>query len=136
MNLVVDANVVIATLVKDGKTVEAFVNPLLSLHAPEFILEELLKYVKEISAKTHRSLESLSLMISDVLSLVEIASRRDIEPFLANARLISPDPKDDMYLALALKLVCPLWSNDARLKEQRDVQVYSTEEILKVLSLL
>lgn len=133
MNIVVDANMVIATLVKDGKTTEAFVNSRLSLYAPEFILEELLKYGEEIAAKTHRSLESLSLMISEILSLVQIVPRSEIEPFLDKARSISPDPKDDVYLALALKLACPLWSNDTRLKEQKEIQIYSTDELLRVL---
>lgn len=136
MNLVVDANIVIATLVKDGKTTEAFINPLLSLYAPEFILEELLKYGEEIAAKTHRSLESLSLMISEILSLVQIIPRNEIEPFLDKVRSISPDSKDDMYLALALKLACPLWSNDTILKEQKEIQIYSTDELLRVLPTL
>lgn len=136
MNFVVDANIIIATLVKDGKTTEAFINPLLSLYAPEFILEELLKYAEEISVKTHRSLESLSLMISEILSLVQIVQRDEIEPFIDKVRSISPDPKDDVYLALALKLACPLWSNDAKLKEQKAVKVYSTEDILRMLPTL
>ena len=50
---------------------------------------------------------------------------------MEKARKISPDEKDTVYLALALKLRCGLWSNDKDLKEkQNSVQVYSTEELI------
>lgn len=49
------------------------------------------------------------------------------------AKNISPDEKDMVYLALAMKLRCGLWSNDGDLKEKQDViQVYSTEELIKM----
>jgi len=49
------------------------------------------------------------------------------------AKEISPDPDDVAYLALALHLGCPLWSNDKALKKQTKVKVYSTQELLQRL---
>ena len=51
--------------------------------------------------------------------------------FIDGAERISPDPKDTSYFALALKLNCPIWSNDKKLKEQNKIKIYSTEEIVK-----
>ena len=39
------------------------------------------------------------------------------------------DPKDTPFLALALHLECPLWSDDAHLKRQSLVPCYLTFEI-------
>ena len=57
----------------------------------------------------------------------------EIRPFLKIAINISPDIKDVPYLALALKLNIPIWSNDKELKEkQKHVRVYSTPELLNL----
>ncbi|MHA1105899.1 MAG: PIN domain-containing protein [Promethearchaeota archaeon] len=45
---------------------------------------------------------------------------------------ISPDPKDTIYLALAIALKSKIWSNDKKLKHGQDkITVFSTEELLK-----
>ena len=41
------------------------------------------------------------------------------------------DEKDTPYIALALKLNCPIWSNDTDLKKQNKVKVYNTKELLE-----
>jgi len=47
-------------------------------------------------------------------------------------RRVSPDINDVLYLALALKLNCPVWSNDRKLKNQNAVRIYSTQEIIRI----
>lgn len=36
------------------------------------------------------------------------------------------------YFALALKLKCPIWSNDKKLKEQNIITIYHTHELSKL----
>ena len=41
------------------------------------------------------------------------------------------DPKDTVYLALALNLNCSLWSNDKDLKEnQSEVEILTTRDMM------
>jgi predicted nucleic acid-binding protein len=47
--------------------------------------------------------------------------------------LAIPDPDDIDFTALALKLDCPLWSNDKELKQQTVVKVFSTSELISFL---
>ena len=131
MKLVVDSNIIIACLIKGGKTAELLVNPALQLYAPEFIVEEISKYKDEILGKTHRNLESFSLILSDILSIITIVPHSSILKYIIEGERISPDEKDKSFFALALHLSCPIWSNDKMLKNQKEVLVYSTEEILK-----
>ncbi len=42
------------------------------------------------------------------------------------------DPRDTPFLARALHLECPIWSDDAHLKQQSYVPCYSTREFLSL----
>ncbi len=43
------------------------------------------------------------------------------------------DEKDTPFLALALQLNCPVWSNDKHFKQQNIAEVYTTEKISELL---
>ncbi|MEJ2252311.1 MAG: PIN domain-containing protein [Candidatus Lokiarchaeota archaeon] len=60
MNLVVDANILFAALIKDGATAELLTNEKLQLFAPKFLFEEFTNYKELILKKTHRSPEDFS----------------------------------------------------------------------------
>lgn len=134
MKIVIDANIIISSFIKQGKSAELLINPSLELYAPEFIMEEIMKYREEILNKTHRTLESFSLILSDMLSIVNIIRKEELEEYLEEAIKISPDEKDSTYFALALKLNCPILSNDKKLKEQDRIKVYNIQEIINKLS--
>lgn len=55
MDLIVDANILFAALIKDGGTSSIMFRNDLDLFAPEFLLEELTKHEQTILDKTHRS---------------------------------------------------------------------------------
>jgi len=45
---------------------------------------------------------------------------------------ISPDPDDEMYFATALKQNIGIWSNDKEMKKQKVIDVYSTNDLVKL----
>jgi predicted nucleic acid-binding protein len=55
---------------------------------------------------------------------------------LAAAKEVCPHPKDIDFFALALKLGCPIWSIESRLKNQSDVKVINTKELLFLIESL
>ena len=57
----------------------------------------------------------------------------EYKEFKDKADSISPDPNDTQYFALALKLNCPIWSNDKKLKEQSEIKVLNTSELIELL---
>ncbi len=61
--------------------------------------------------------------------IITVVPEEEYFKFMKDAEKISPDPKDTMYFALALKLKCGVWSNDKKLKEQNSVNVYSTDQV-------
>ncbi len=52
MDLVVDANILFAAIIKDSTTRKLLFHKTLHLHAPDFLLEELAEYKDEILKKT------------------------------------------------------------------------------------
>ncbi len=132
MDLVIDANILFSALIKSGKTEEIIFEEDLHLFAPEFIFEEFGKYKDLILEKTERTTEEFEELLLILKKKIKTIPNEDTEKFIKIAREISPDKNDVDYIALALKLKCPLWSNDKELKKQDAILVYSTEDLVKL----
>jgi predicted nucleic acid-binding protein len=134
MELVVDANIVIAGMISgEGKTSEIFFSNVLNLFSPELLSAEIDKHKPEILAKSGLSGVEFDLVLSLMFSRIRFVSFLEFKQCIAEAREICPDPDDTEYFALALALHCPVWSDDKRLKKQDVVEVISTSELLERL---
>ena len=137
MKLVVDANILFAALIKEGSTAELLISDKLQLFAPEFLFTEFTKYKELILKKTHRSHEEFNQLLDILKEQIIIVPKKQIRAFIDKTEKISPDPKDTVYLALALALKSNIWSNDKRLKQgQEKITVFSTEELIEKTNIL
>lgn len=134
MDIVIDANILFSVLIKKGKTEEIIFEEDLHLFAPEFIFEEFSKYGELIQKKTERNKEEFERLMDILKKKIKTISNEETELYIKKAKEISPDKDDVDYLALALKLRCPVWSNDKELKKQKGVIVYSTEDLIKIFN--
>jgi len=136
MELVLDANILFSALIKSGATRELMLAKELRLRTPEFIISEFLKYIDLIASKTGVEPKQLKILMLELLTQaeVEIIPISELKPFLEKAKQLSPDPDDAIYLALALRSKCGVWSNDKALKMQDEIEVYSTKDLLKLFS--
>lgn len=126
MNLVVDANLLFSSLIKEGKTQELLLNFSFNLFAPKFIFIEFEKHKQEIINKTNRTLSEFDEIFNIFKEIIYIIPK---EEFMQEAEKITPDIDDKMYFTLALKLKCPIWSNDKKLKNQNKIKAYTTNEV-------
>lgn len=133
MDLVVDANILFSALLKKSLTAELLFQEQLNLYTPEFILDEFFKYETFIETKMKRSRGEFVQIMHALKEIITVVPQEEYSLFLDEAKKICPDEKDVLYLALALKLKCAIWSNDKRLKEQKKIPVYSTSELLELL---
>jgi len=134
MDLVIDANILFSVLIKKGKTEEIIFEEDLHLFAPEFIFEEFSKYEGLIRDKTERNKGEFERLMDILKKKIKTTSNEETQPYIKKAKEMSPDKNDADYIALALKLRCPLWSNDKELKKQKEVLVYSTEDLVKIFN--
>ena len=132
MDLVIDANILFAALIKESVTKELILSNGINLFAPEFLFEEFYKYKEEILKKTNRSLEEFDEIFMILTNIITLIPEEEFGLFLEKARSISPDENDSVYFALALKLNCAIWSNDKKLKNQDRIRVYSTQDLIEI----
>ncbi|MBI5000189.1 MAG: hypothetical protein HZB92_01485 [Euryarchaeota archaeon] len=134
MDLIVDANILFAALIKDSATANLMFVDRLRLYAPEYLLDEFEECRKTILKKTHRPPEKLDQVLAEISARIHFIPNTEFDSLLDAANNISPDPDDSIYFALALKSGMPIWSNDQRLKKQRVVRIYSTSDLIHIFS--
>jgi len=134
MMLIVDANVLFSALMKNSLTAELIFKEDFLLSTPEFIITEFFKYEDLILKKTHRTKEEFIQIMHMLKDIIMVVPKEEYSKFIEEAEKFSPDKKDVLYLALALKLKCAVWSNDKKLKNQDKVKIYSTDDLKKELN--
>lgn len=132
MQIIIDANVVIAMLIKPGKPVDLFFKEELEIFAPELLFEELERNKKEIIKKSRLTKKEFDWLLIILRRKIIIVPEEEFLKYREKAEEICPDPKDIVYFALALLLKCSIWTNEKKLKEQDNVKVYSTHELMKL----
>ena len=132
-----DTNVVIAGFLRSATTRELLLDGRLVLHAPEYLLMEAERVLS--APRLRRRLGSLSpddvrALLSQLTSRMRIAPTSTFRLKLPDAKALVADPEDASFIALALHLQLPLWSNDAPLRTQNVVRVYTTDDVLNLLA--
>ncbi len=130
MKIVIDANVIFSALIRANVAYQCICNTTFELLAPEFIFSEIEKYKDEICRKSHKAESDLIRLFEVLKARIKIVELEELLAFVNEAERISPDPKDMIYFALALKEHCGIWSNDKRLKNQNIVHIYHTHDLI------
>lgn len=132
IQIIVDANIVFAILIRPGKPLDLFFDSRLSLVAPQLLFEELENNKEEIKEKSSLDDQDFDWLYAILKQNIDIIPEEEFVRFRKKADEVCPDPKDIVYFALALYLSCPLWSNEKKLKEQGKVIVYATHELMEL----
>lgn len=129
--LAVDSNPIISALI-GGKGRDIFLKADDSaFYTTVFNFREVEKYIPVLSSKRELPLDDLYLALS-LFPLTVFDEEFYKSEMGKSKRLIEKrDPDDAHLLALALKLKCPIWSNDKDF-EETGVKVYSTLDLLKL----
>lgn len=136
MKIIVDTNILFTFFWEDSFTKGLLVDQDIEYFAPEFALEEINGHSEEILEKTGISLDKFKELRTDLGIFVEFIPLDEYREWLKEGlRLLQKYPDDIDFLAVALKLKLPIWSNDIHLKQQSKVKVYSTQEFLQVFKL-
>lgn len=136
MELVVDANVLIASFLKEGTTRALLLDTRLKLYAPEHLISEVSRHLEENASLRKRiglsnqELQDLFRILTHRIQTIPIESYKGA---MNKALSLAPHEEDAPYLAVALCLGIPIWSSDRGLKEQNTLAVYSTPEVIALL---
>jgi predicted nucleic acid-binding protein len=104
---------------------------------PEYSLLEIKEHEKEILAKSGLSKEEFILLMKNLMKYLLIVKTAKIEKYRDRAYKIMGwiDEDDVMFIACALSYPkSMIWSDDKHFKIQKEIKVYNTQEIMKILS--
>ncbi len=135
VSVVVDANILMSLLISEGSKRQLFFSKHVRPFSPDSVLFEIGKYWRETISKSGLPEDELKLVLLMVREHLTITSLQELGGWLKEAEKIVPDKDDAEYFALALKLNCPIWSEDRLLKNQSRVKVLNTPELLAELGL-
>ena len=134
--LVVDTNAVAAALVKEGTSRQILLVSGISFFEPDFLKEELEEHKDTFLAKSGLSAEDYEKVMNVMLANIVQIPAGSYVAFRQKALELTQDHDDWPFLALALSLSCPIWSNDWGMKGQTEVKVYNTGELVGLMRLL
>ncbi|MEK6890382.1 MAG: PIN domain-containing protein [Nanoarchaeota archaeon] len=133
MKLVADANILFSLINPSSFTSKMVENNQIELYSPEYAIDELKKYEKEIIQKT--KISSFQEGVKRLRNLVVFVKIEDFEHELRAVQNLISDEKDLIYLALAKNMKISIWSDDKHLKEQGIIPAFTTEEMIDALPL-
>ena len=113
MELIVDTNKIIACLLRDGKVRMILFLPFLELYAVQYAFEEIEKHKETLLTKVPKSAFDL-ILFKVKLKLKSVGLSDEDENYVQTAKEIAKnfDYNDFPFIALALKLSVPIWTND------------------------
>jgi predicted nucleic acid-binding protein len=135
MKLVIDANSVIAALLKDSKARAIIVGGAIELISPDHIKGEIDKHLDYITEKAEISREDLEVLISLLFRNIEIVPYPEYKQEISEAeRIMKADPEDVPYVACYIALRCDgIWTNDTHYLNKPRVKVFKTKDIIPLL---
>jgi predicted nucleic acid-binding protein len=135
MEIVVDTNIIISALLRDSLTRRILLLSPFDMYTLACAQEEIEAHKAELIHKSKLTDEHFEYLIQILFSKMNLVPPENIEPFRNRATTMMKeiDVDDAPFLALALMLDAPIWSNDVHLKRQHAVKVLTTKEILPLL---
>ncbi|MDI6903678.1 MAG: PIN domain-containing protein [Methanocellales archaeon] len=136
MKLVVDTNIIMAAIIRDSATRKLLLNPEFELYLPEYVFSELKRHKDEIINRSALSEDELYILLYTIMDRITIVSKEDFAEYIPKAWKIMAeiDENDTPFLALAMSFENDgIWSEDIHFKEQNEVKVWKTRDLIDVL---
>lgn len=138
MQIVIDTNIFISALIKNGLTRAILIKLPFLFILPEVELLEIKEYEKEILRKSHLNSSELNFLIRTLLKRMKIISSNKLMNYRKKAEKIMGqiDKKDVVFIATALYTNSPIWSDDKHFQKQKEIRIFTTEEIFNLIKQL
>jgi predicted nucleic acid-binding protein len=130
MKLVVDTNIIISALIKDGINRKILFSPFIDFITPDYSLEEILKYERVICKKANLDHNGFKKILNIIFGKISIIPKREYLDKLNRAKTMIKDLDDTPFIALNLATKADgIWSNDEHFKTRKDLMIFRTKEL-------
>ncbi|MFZ2454902.1 MAG: PIN domain-containing protein [Candidatus Altiarchaeia archaeon] len=134
--LVVDANIVfsaISTRTFTFELIRLLHEKGVRLYSPQYIHEELVDKTPRLLEYSKLTGDELGLLLKVLFRQIDTVPKDEYSKHMPEAeRQIKDHLEDVPYLALAIKLDCPIWSNEQRLGKLKDIKAIPTHKLKKL----
>jgi predicted nucleic acid-binding protein len=133
MSIVIDTNVFISALMKDGATRNILLHEKIEFISISFSEEEIRKYRELILKKSNLDEETLDNIFEQLKNKVTFLDDAIIGKYFEEAKKImwDIDPKDTPFIAAALATQSDIWSNDKHFEKQDRIKVWKTKNLIE-----
>ena len=134
MKIVVDTNILVSFFRKNpvNELISKYKIFNISLYSSEYNIWELKKNRQDVFKYANFNSKQFEIELSHLITFIKLIPEYECKNFEPEAKKISPHDKDIPVFALALKLECPIWSNEPGFKEQSRVKVFSTRDMIEL----
>ena len=135
MNLVIDANMIIAALIKNGAARQIILSDKFRFVSPDFIFDEIYKhreYICDKSKMDHKDFDLIMLLLFQQIDIIPFDDyRSSIGPA---STIMMDDIKDIPYVACCLALKCNgIWTDDSDFQNKAGIKIVDTADLLNEL---
>jgi len=135
MEIVLDTNILISSLLRNGLTRDIISLSPFKMYTVVYAKFEIEKHKDELLSKSKLDEKSFDYLKEFIFGKINFIPLEDLAPFKDRAIevMYEIDINDSPFLALAMSLNCPIWSNDRHFKRQDAVNAYTTRELMNLL---
>jgi predicted nucleic acid-binding protein len=131
--VVVDASVVVAGLLKDGTARDALLSSEdVAFVAPGYLSEEVDRHLNRLADRSGLPVATIEAVLQDLLSVIELVPEAVYAPWIPQARAMARTAHaqgDEEYIALSLALAAPIWAYDRDFSRIPGIKSVSTREL-------
>lgn len=133
MKIVIDANRLIAALIKEGMTRKILLNAEFQFISPDYLLSEINKYREELLKKTNLAPEDFETLVEMLFEYIEIIPRDEYDSIIEKYKGQLRDEGDLPYLATCAALEAEgIWTHDPHLLQQSIVKTFTNIHLLQI----
>lgn len=135
MRLVVDTNILIASLIRDSMTRHILIHLNAEFITPVYSEVEIKKHKAYILAKVNMQEEEFDRLRISLTKRLILLDEHQLIPYWQDAMQIMDkiDPDDTVFIASALATNTDIWTDDKHFEKQKKVKIWKTAELLKLL---
>jgi predicted nucleic acid-binding protein len=133
MNVVVDANILIAALLGSKTAITLITAQEYSFYAPRCIVDEVRKYRDYICQKAEQTVEEFDVNFDALMVFVQVLEYSEYYKHMEKSReaIAERDWKDADYIACALAIPADfIWTNDKDFTAQTLVPIKTTQQMM------
>lgn len=133
MNFVVDTNILLSALIKDSINRKILIESGLNFYYPEISLHEIQKHKSLVLKKSGMNENQFKGLLNILLDNIILVSDDKFAESLkeANHLIGKIDAGDVVFLACAISLNIPIWSDDKHFQAQKKIKVLTSQEFIK-----